>query len=423
VEAPAKVPAAATVPRAPASGLPRRTSLPLGFVALLAALSTISPFATDTYLPSLPAVAESLHASPLEVQQTLSAYMLGLGLMALWHGSISDALGRRPVALAALAVFTLASLGCAIARSIEILIVLRFVQGLSGGAGMVVARAAVRDSVEGVPAQRLMSHITLMFGIAPAIAPIIGGWLHEWFGWRSVFWFMFAFGAALTVWTQMRLPETLDAAQRQSLHPFALARAYWQVFKSPRFHALAATTAFSFQVFLQYIGASTAFLRQQLGLKDTQYAFFFMPAVFGFMLGAWLSGRLAGRWQPTRTVALGLALMVGAALTNVVWHAFFPPGVVVSIAPIFVATVGLALISPITQLMVLEMFPRTRGLAASCQVFTQIMVGTVDLAIISIALAGSTFTLALGLLGWVTAATLAWCAYLALTRHILRRVE
>ena len=391
--------------------------LPFGFVALLAALTTISPFATDTYLPSLLAVGQTLHTSPFKVQQTLSAYMLGLGVMGLWHGSISDALGRRPVVLASLAVFTLASMGCALAPNVETLIVMRLLQGLSGGAGMVVARAVVRDTVEGVRAQRLMSTITLMFGIAPAIAPVIGGWLHEWFGWRSVFWFMFALGGAIALWALVRLPETLPLEQRHSLHPLALARSYWMVFKSPRFHAVAATSAFSFQVFMQYIGASTAFLQRQLGLKETQYAYFFTPAVLGFMLGAWLSGRLAGRWTAKRTVALAFGLMFGASLFNLAWHAWLPPGVFVSIAPIFVATVGLALISPTVQLMVLDLFPAHRGLAASCQVFTQIMVGVVDLGFVSIALSGSTFTLAAGLLGWISAAGISWLVYLALSRN------
>jgi len=394
----------------------RGARVPLGFVALLAALSTISPFATDTYLPSLAAVGEALQASPFQVQQTLSAYMFGLGLMALWHGSISDALGRRPVVLAALLVFTGASLGCAVARNVETLILMRLLQGLSGGAGMVIARAVVRDTVEGVPAQRLMSHVTLMFGVAPAVAPIIGGWLHEWLGWRAVFWFMFVFGGLLTVWVLFRLPETLPREHRHSLHPLALARSYWQVFKSPRFHAIAATVAFGFQIFLQYIGAATPFLHVQLGLKETQYGYFFVPTVLGFMLGSWISGRMAGRWPPKRTVAVALGLMAAAALFNLAWHARFSPGIFVSIAPVFVATVGLALMSPVAQLMVLELFPATRGLAASCQVFTQIMVGAFDLAVVSIALSASPFTLAAGQLGWVAAAALSWGAYLRMSR-------
>jgi DHA1 family bicyclomycin/chloramphenicol resistance-like MFS transporter len=257
-----------------------------------------------------------------------------------------------------------------------------------------------------------MSHVMMMFSVAPAIAPIIGGWLHEWFGWRAVFWFLFGFGTLLTGWVLAELPETLPMSHRQSLHPGALARRYWSVLKSPGFHALAATTAFSFQVFLQYIGASAPFLRQQLGLTETQYAYFFIPTVLGFMIGSAISGKVAFRWSPRRTVAFALVLMFAAALFNLAYHAYFQPGVVVSIAPIFVATIGVALISPVTQLMVLDLFPQARGLAASCQVFVQIMVGTIDLAFVSIALSGTTFTLAIGLLGWVTAAAIAWGAFL-----------
>jgi DHA1 family bicyclomycin/chloramphenicol resistance-like MFS transporter len=390
--------------------------VPLALVALLAALSTISPFATDTYLPSLSAVGDSLHSAPLQVQQTLSAYMFGLGLMSLWHGSISDAVGRRPVIISALAVFTAASAACALAQSLPVLIGARLLQGLSGGAGMVISRAVVRDTVTGPSAQRLMSQVMLMFGIAPAIGPILGGWLHEWFGWRSVFWFMFALGATLFLWVSLGLPETLPRAQRHSLHPVQMAGRYLRVLRSPAFYALSITTAFSFQVFMQYIGASTPFLKEQLQLGDTQFGYFFIPGVAGYMLGSGLSGRLAGRIAPVRAVAAGLALMLASALFNVLYHAFFPPGVLASIGPITVACVGLAMLAPATQLMVLDLFPDMRGLAASCQVFVQIMVGAVDLAFVSIALASSTFSLALGLLGWTLAAIASWLIFLRL-RH------
>jgi DHA1 family bicyclomycin/chloramphenicol resistance-like MFS transporter len=166
-------------------------------VLLIAALATIGPFSMDTFLPSLPELQTALDATPVQAQQALSAYLLGFGIMSLWHGAISDAIGRRPVVITALIVYALAALACTLAPSIEVLIGARLVQGLFGGAGAIVSRAIVRDCFEGADAQRLMSSVMLLFAVAPALAPVVGGYLQEWWGWRSVFGFMVAGSIAL----------------------------------------------------------------------------------------------------------------------------------------------------------------------------------------------------------------------------------
>jgi DHA1 family bicyclomycin/chloramphenicol resistance-like MFS transporter len=389
-------------------------------VALLAALTTLSPFATDTYVPALSAVREALGAGVVETQQTLSAYMLGLSLMALWHGAIADALGRRPVLVVGMALYTAGALGCALAQSIEVLILMRFLQGLAGGVGMIVVRAMIRDMLEGAPAQRLLSRVMMMFSIAPAIAPIIGGWLYAWFGWRSIFWFLFGAGFALTTWAFALLPETLPKAKRQSLHPIRLARSYLRVLRSAGFHALTAVSALSFQAFFQYVGAAHPFLVTQLGLSETQFAVLFIPAIAGFMIGSALSGRAAGRWSARRTASVALILLFAGSIFNVAYHAAFAPNLVASIAPIFVAATSYALLAPLTQLMVMDLFPAMRGLAASCQAFAQLLVSTGVIGFASIALSGSTLLLAIGQLAWTIAGFVAWLAFLW-SDHAVRR--
>ena len=156
-----------------------------GLALLLAALSAIGPFAIDTYLPSFPDIAARLQATPLEVQQTLSAYLFAFPAMTLWHGAIADRFGRRRVILIALGLFALASLGCAFATSIGQLWFWRGLQGVTAGAGIIISRAIVRDLYDGAPAQRLMANISMMFALAPALAPLIGGWLQATWGWRS----------------------------------------------------------------------------------------------------------------------------------------------------------------------------------------------------------------------------------------------
>src|SRR5690242_9116701 len=168
-----------------------------GFAALLAALATLGPFSIDAYLPAFDGIRASLAATPLEIQQTLSAYLFAFGVMFLFHGALSDSFGRRPVILVSLSVYTIASVGGALAGDVHMLIFWRVVQGLSVGAGMVVGRAMIRDLYNTEDAQRLMSMVTLFFGLAPAVAPVIGGWLFSEMGWRSVFWFLAVVGALL----------------------------------------------------------------------------------------------------------------------------------------------------------------------------------------------------------------------------------
>ena len=164
---------------------------------LLAVLGMLGPFSIDTYLPAFSGIASSLNASPVHMQQTLSAYLFGFAFMNLFHGALADSFGRRPVILWGLMAFTLASLGCALAQNVTQLIVFRAMQGLSCGAGVVVSRAIVRDIFPPTQAQKVMSQITIFFGLAPAIAPIMGGWLFVSLGWHSIFWLLTAIGLAL----------------------------------------------------------------------------------------------------------------------------------------------------------------------------------------------------------------------------------
>jgi MFS transporter, DHA1 family, multidrug resistance protein len=324
--------------------------------------------------------------------------------------------GRRPVMLGGLAIYTLGALGCALATSVDALIVFRFISGLAGGVGMVLTRAIVRDLLEGAAAQRLLSHVMVMFGLAPAIAPILGGWMFELFGWRSIFWFLFVGGLALTVWSFIALPESHPQSKRQSLHPIALAKGYFEIFRSPTFYALAAIPAFSFQIFIQYIGAAHPFLVDQLELDETQFGYLFVPVVVGFMLGSFISGRTAGKWSYAKTIWIAHLLMIAPALFSVIWHAIAAPNIFASIGPLLIATAGIAMATPITQVLIMELMPARRGLAASCQAFTQLLGSAITLGIVSIALSGSTLTLAFGHLGWALLSLGGWVVYLATNR-------
>lgn len=366
---------------------------------LLAALSALGPFSIDTYLPSFHEIGEKLQATPLQVQQTLSVYLLAFAMMTLWHGAISDRFGRRRVILAALGLFGLASVGCLVATSIEQLWFWRAMQGVTAGAGIVISRAIVRDLFDGPPAQRLMSQITMMFALAPAIAPVIGGWLQTFFGWRSIFAFLVLSTAALGFACWKLLPETLPREKRQSLQPAYLGRSYFKVLTSPRFLFACAALSLNFLGFFIYVLSAPTFLMKHLGVPETGFLWLFGPAMSGLMGGAWLSGRLAGKRSPEKTIGLGYLLMVSAAIFNVSLNLALPPGLPWSVMPIFVYTLGMSLAMPSLTLLALDPFPEQRGLAASCQTFFQSGANSIAAGLIVPLLWGSTLTLSLGMAG------------------------
>ncbi len=384
------------------------TAPPRSIALLLAALSALGPFSIDTYLPSFHDIGESLHATPLEVQQTLTAFLLPFAIMTLWHGAISDALGRRKVILVTLALFALASAGCVFATRIEHLWLLRALQGISAGAGIVISRAIVRDLFDGPPAQRLMSHITMMFALAPAVAPVIGGWLQSWFGWRSVFAFLVLITTALWLVVWRLLPETLPPDRRQSMHPGYLGRSYWKVLTSPAFLLACGAMAFNFAGFFIYVLSAPVFLMRHLGVAETGFLWLFGPAMIGLMSGSWLSGRLAGKLSLPRTIAGAYLIMGAAALLNVGLNLALPPSLPLSVLPIFIYVFGMAMAMPCLTLIALDPYPEQRGLAASCQTFLQSGFNAFAAGVIAPALWGSTLILAFGmslllLLGGVSA--------------------
>ena len=337
----------------------------------LAALSAVGPFCIDAYLPSMPEIASTFGVSLLAVQQTLTAYMVPFALMTLWHGAISDAFGRRRVILVLLALFAAASLGCALAPTFSCLLAFRAMQGLTAGAGMVIGRAVVRDVISGAEAQRMMALVAIVFAVAPAVAPVIGGWLHHWFGWRSVFVFMTVFASSVAAWCWAALPETLSLEKRQPFHPAYLARSYFCVWTNVSFLCLCVALASAFAGFFVYVLSAPVFLMRHLHVSETGFLWLFGPSTLGMVGGALLSGRLAGRKGPLRTVGLGCGIMAAANAVNLALNLFVPPGLPWSVLPLFFYTLGMAMVMPSLTLLGLDLFPEQRGLAASCQSFIQ----------------------------------------------------
>ena len=386
------------------------------FAALLAGFATLGPFSIDAYLPAFAGIQQSLGATPLQIQQTMSAYLLAFGVMFLFHGALSDSFGRRPVILVALVVYTVASAAAALAGSVHGLIAWRVVQGLSVGAGMVVGRAMIRDLFAAEDAQRLMSMVTLFFGLAPAIAPIIGGWLFVGLGWRSIFWFLAAVGFLLIAVGWRFLPETLKPDHRQSFHPMALMAGYREVGANAQFLLLSLAVGFNFNAFFLYILSSPIFLGEHLALGPQEYGWLFIPCILGIMAGSQVSGRAAGRWAPNRTVRHAYMFMAGAALVNLAYALAVKPAIPWAIVPIMFYGVGFAMAMPSIALITLDLFPTRRGMAASLQGFVSGMVNVLTAGVISPLLWHDTRWLAAGMVAMMGAGLASWCGYLAIAR-------
>jgi DHA1 family bicyclomycin/chloramphenicol resistance-like MFS transporter len=339
------------------------------FAILLAVLGMLGPFSIDTYLPAFAGIARSLDATPVQMQQTLSAYLFGFAFMSLFHGSISDSVGRRPVVLWGLAVFTLASMGCALSQSIGQLIFFRATQGLCTGAGIVVSRAIVRDMYPPSQAQKVMSQVTIFFGAAPAIAPMLGGWLLVHSSWHAIFWFLCGVGVVLWFANYRLLPETLHVAQRQPFHPRNLLAGYWKLGSDPRFLLLALASGIPFNGLFLYVLSAPVFLGESLGLPPEHFFWFFMLSIFGIMSGAWVSGRVAGKLTPKRQIRNGFSVMLCIGVLNLVANLLFKADVAWSMFPICVFAFGWAMMVPVVTLLVLDLHPERRGMSSSLQMF------------------------------------------------------
>jgi MFS transporter, DHA1 family, multidrug resistance protein len=250
-----------------------------------------------------------------------------------------------------------------------------------------------------------------VFGIAPAVAPVLGGLMLNVFGWRAIFWMLLALIATVFGWAAWRLPETLPRAGRQPLHPRALWRNYRTVLFTVDFALLASMLALNFAGFFIYIAGAPGFLIDLLGITTWGFAWLFVPMIGGIMLGAILSGRFAGRRSPQQTVRAGYALIfVGVALNLAICWAL-PPGVVWNVLPIFVFCIGVALVTPSATLLMLDLFPTMRGMASSLQGFVHFALSAVVAGTIAPFLVRSLPALALGMAIAAVASFGLWLLY------------
>lgn len=390
------------------SQAPASPSVPRSLPWLLAGLSMIGPFSIDAVFPAFPLIGAHFAVDDTALQQLISVYLVTYGGMSLFHGAISDAIGRKPVIIAGMLVYALASAAAAMSTSFAMLLTCRALQGVCAGAGLVVGRAVVRDSLEGAAAQKLMSRVMMIFGIAPVIAPMVGAQLLWLGGWHGIFWLLLVFTVLMAVALQWMLQETHPPASRTPFVPRQLLSGYAVFVRDRPFVPLLIASSVNFGGLFLYIASAPRIVRELLHLSAQGFPWLFLPVVVGLISGAWLSGRLAERRSVAFTVNLGYASMGAACVLHLLAALVFPAARLPwSVLPLVLHGIGVQLAFPTLTLLLLDRFPLRRGGASSVQAFVSLLLNAAVAGVLSPLLSTNMLMLALGssgitLIGWVT---------------------
>jgi DHA1 family bicyclomycin/chloramphenicol resistance-like MFS transporter len=381
---------------------------------LLGGLSMVSPFSIDTFFPAFHAMERALRVDAWQLQQVITAYMVPFAFASLVHGPLSDAVGRRPVMIWGMALYTVGSVACMLAPNYASLMAARVLQGATAGVGVVIGRAIIRDLYEGPRAQKLMSLTTMIFAIAPAVAPIVGGWAHVAFGWRAVFAFMVLCGLLFTLSAWWKLPETHAQSARMPFDFRNLVSTSLTVLGHREFLMLAVAAAINFCSIAVFIGSAPAIVEKHWGMSETSYAALFTPVIAGILLGAVLSNRIAGKVGLVFQVRLGIGVTLGVALVRVILHfAMDSLPIPLQQALLFCAGLGAQVAFPVLTLRMLDLFPAARGTAASAQSFVALLLTAFVFGVVS--------PKVLPHLAWIAWAALACTCLAALSWSLSRR--
>lgn len=336
----------------------------LTYVLMLGALVALGPFTIDLYLPAFPSVAADLATSDAAVQLTLTATTIGFGLGQLIVGPLSDAMGRRRPLLIATSVHIVASIGVAMAPTVEWVMAGRVLQGMGAAGGAVVAMAVVRDLFGGQRLIRMLSRLALVMGFAPVFAPVIGSQLLRFVEWRGVFVFLAAYGLLVTVIAGFILVETLPDERRGRFSSAMVARRYRRLVKDPAFLGIAVVGAATFTTLFAYLSASSFILQEIYGLSAQQFGFIFGINSIGLVAGTQISARLMRHVAPRVVTAGGLAVMTLGAIALLI-SSVLDTGLLGVIIPLFFVIAPAGLVMPTVQVMALADHATEAGTAAS----------------------------------------------------------
>ncbi len=355
---------------------------PVWLIITLALLTMVGPFTIDTYLPAFPTIEAYYQVNRLMMSQSIAIYLIAAGVSTLLWGALSDSIGRKIVIYGTLILYIIASIGCLYSPEFSGFLFFRMLQGVAASGGMVIGRAIVRDAFDSEQAHRVMAYVMMVFAIAPAIAPIIGGYLHDSFGWKSVFYFLVAYGVVILLMSYRILPETLNDKDKTSFHPISVLRVYCLTLKNQRFQITIFTLGTSFAGMFLYISGSPAIIFDILNLQSNNFSYLFVPMTSGIVLGSFISGKLSHYLSAKSIVSIAFVIMAIASLFNIAQLYLFEISPFSVVAPLTLYAVGVAMHMPAITVLALNCFPHNRGSASAVQGFVQSALATLVTAII-----------------------------------------
>jgi len=372
-------------------------------VVVLGGLTMFGPLSLDLYLPALPQLADDLNASASAAQLSITACLVGLAVGQLVAGPLSDRLGRKRPLIIGLVAYVLASVACALAPSVTVLIVLRLIQGLAGAAGIVISRAIARDLYSGSALMIFFSRLLLVAGLAPVLAPILGGQLSRIMSWRGIFGVLAGFGAALLLAGWLGLTETLPPERRLIGGLRRTLQGYNRLLHDRFFVGCALSSGLAGATMFAYIAGSTFVLQRIYGMSPQGFSFVFGGISLGLVAAAQAGARIALVWPLTRVLGLGLIInLFGAVSLLMTVISGLPMGILIGALLVMVCAVGL--IFPTANALAMADYPDLAGTASSLQGLSQFVFGAIAAPLVGIA--GEQTALPLG----IVATTVSICA-------------
>jgi len=366
-----------------------------GLLPLLATLMAFAPMSIDMYLPSFPSLMQSLHADASSVQLTLSAFLIGFGIAPLFYGPIADRFGRRPTLIVSSALYIAASAACAMVNDVDHLIAARFLQALAAGGGPVVVRAIIRDLYERNDAARMMSVMMIVVGVAPMLAPLLGGYVLVAFDWRGIFWILTGFGVLCLVLSFGVLRETMHEHNRRSLALGSSLRSYWSLLRNRRYMGYVLTASLLFAGMFAFLSGSPFVFIQVFHVPDQYYGLLFAINVIGMIGTATINSRLVRARGPHKMLKIGIIVISVSVVAQFAvgltgWGGL--PALIVAFFPMFCA---LSLIAPNATACALQDFPHMAGTASALSGCLQFGVGAFSGALVGMLYDGSALPMVL----------------------------
>lgn len=377
-------------------------------IIMLGLLAAIGPLSIDTYLPGMPAIAADFGTASSLVQQSVSAYFLGLAAGQIIAGPFSDRFGRRPILFIGLALYLAATLACVLAPSIGILIIGRALQGLGASATPAAGRAIIRDTWSGDQAARAMSFVMMVMAFAPLVAPIIGGQIFTYLGWRAIFWLMAGFGVLLVLLVHFRLPETNGPDRRSGVNIAGYFRAYGHLLSSSDTWGYLLAGGLSSATMFAYITGS-AFVYIEVFAVDPQYfGFFFALNVIALTLGNWINSRQVARFGYRRLLGAGTITSALGALTLLLCAITNTGGLVAIVVTLFFAVGPVGMVGANAIAGLLNRYPDNAGAASAIFGVAQFGLGAVAGMLVGLFFNGTPVAMAMAMTVTAGGAFLAW---------------